>query len=405
MRRRCLGLALIAVLLAAESPAQPAATRAPIGTAPALSPDTPLQCWWRASSGAIRVGEVVEVTLTCAVLESGAVRAVPDESRLSVASVQLAPFEIVGGTHPPDMRSGDWRFSQYTYRLRLIDADVIGRDVKLPPLAIPYRLHSQVGAEAALAGRDLTHLMPPLPVRVVSQVPAEAVDIRDGADASLTRIDALRFRANGFRVAALVLGALGVVAALGAFAPAVRRLRRGRTTVASGVPERVVLGHAADVLDRLAHDAAATGWTEDKLAEAHGAVRVTAAALLGGLRQRRLDPETPAPEGRLILSRRFPRRRTAMTAPLTSEAVGRAVAALPPDAPGHQRRRLEGVRDSLDAITRARYRQGTNLAESAPIDEAVAAARDIARDAARERLWSLRDRVRRAAPASPAPGV
>ena len=70
----------------------------------------------------------------------------PDESRLTVAAMQLAPFEIVGGDHPPDLRAGDRRFFQYRYRLRLIDADVIGRDVKLPPLAIPYRVQSRVGA-------------------------------------------------------------------------------------------------------------------------------------------------------------------------------------------------------------------------------------------------------------------
>ncbi|MBL8135427.1 MAG: hypothetical protein JNL48_02300, partial [Acidobacteria bacterium] len=68
-----------------------------VATAPPLAADTPVQCWWRSSSGAIRVGEVVDVALTCAVLESATVTAVPDESRLAVASVQLTPFEIVDG--------------------------------------------------------------------------------------------------------------------------------------------------------------------------------------------------------------------------------------------------------------------------------------------------------------------
>ena len=118
-------------------------------------------------------------------LERDDVRAVPDESRLTVAAIQLAPFEIVGGSDPPDMRSGDRRFFERRYQIRIIDADVIGRDVKLPPLAIPYRVESRVGAGSTLAGRDLVHLMPQLVFRVVSQVPADATDIRDASDAGL----------------------------------------------------------------------------------------------------------------------------------------------------------------------------------------------------------------------------
>ena len=132
------------------------------------------------------------MSLTCAVLERDDVRAVPDESRLTVAAIQMAPFEIVGGSHPPDLRSGDRRFFERRYQLRIIDPDVIGRDVKLPPLAIPYRVESRVGAGSTLAGRDLVHLMPQLVFRVVSQVPADATDIRDAGDAGLGRIDALQ---------------------------------------------------------------------------------------------------------------------------------------------------------------------------------------------------------------------
>ena len=46
------------------------------------------------------------------------------------------------------------------YSLRLIDADSIGRDVNVPALPIQYRVHSRVGANASLEGRDLTYLMP-----------------------------------------------------------------------------------------------------------------------------------------------------------------------------------------------------------------------------------------------------
>ena len=398
---------LVAAMVGAQPPSPPPATTGPL---PVLSSDQPLQCWWRASPGAVRVGQILEVTLTCAVLETPSVRAVPDESRLSVASVQLMPFEIVGGTHPPDVRSADRRLFQYVYQLRLLGADLFGRDVNLPPLAIPYRVQSQAGSATAQAGRDLVHLMPILPIRVVSQVPADAEDIRDSAEASLARIDTLRFRATAFGAAAMVLGALGLglVAALGALVPAFGRLRTGRTKVAGGVADRLVLRHAAGVLDRLASEAAGAGWTPERLAEAHGAVRLTAASVMrDGVRQVRLGPTAPVPEGRLLVRRRFRRARTAVTAHVTAEAVARVLAAMPLTVPATERSRLERLRDSLDALTRATYVADANLDERAPIDDAVATARDIAREVARERRWSPREWVRPAAspPPSQAPGV
>ena len=66
----------------------------------------PLQCWWRTSAGAVRVGEPFSVVLTCAVLETDEVTVVVDESRLEPSVVQFAPFEVLGGSHGADLRSG-----------------------------------------------------------------------------------------------------------------------------------------------------------------------------------------------------------------------------------------------------------------------------------------------------------
>ena len=204
-----------------------------------------------APSGAIRLGEIVEVSLTCAVLERDDVRAVPDQSRLTVAAIQMAPFEIVGGSDPPDLRSGDRRFFERRYQIRIIDPDVIGRDVKLPPLAIPYRVESRVGAGSTLTGRDLVHLMPQLVFRVVSQVPADATDIRDASDAGLGRIDALSFRASAFRVAALILAGLAVIVALSALPGLLGRLRGDRRRAVAPVSDHAVLQAVAKRLGAL----------------------------------------------------------------------------------------------------------------------------------------------------------
>ena len=78
--------------------------------------DPSLQCWWRTSAGAIRVGEQFSIVLTCAVLETEAATVVVDQSRLEPSVVQFAPFEVLGGSHGADLRRGDRRFFQYEYR-------------------------------------------------------------------------------------------------------------------------------------------------------------------------------------------------------------------------------------------------------------------------------------------------
>src|ERR687889_213127 len=75
----------------------------------------PIRCWWRTSQGAVRIGELFDLSLTCAVLQNDAVQVVPDESRLGNAVIQMAPFEVVSGNHPADLHSANRRFFQYEY--------------------------------------------------------------------------------------------------------------------------------------------------------------------------------------------------------------------------------------------------------------------------------------------------
>src|SRR5262252_5948209 len=89
----------------------------------------PLQCWWRASSGAVRIGEVFTAVLTCAVVETDQVKVVVDESRLEPSVAQFVPFEVLGGQHAADLRNGERRFFQYEYRLRLLAENMFGKDV------------------------------------------------------------------------------------------------------------------------------------------------------------------------------------------------------------------------------------------------------------------------------------
>jgi hypothetical protein len=386
---------LLASLLLATSAVHGAAQPTP--AAARLDEATPFQCWWRSDAGALRIGQVVAVTLTCAALERDDLKAVPDESRLTVAAIQMAPFEIVGGSHPPDLRTADRRVFEYRYQLRIIDADVIGRDVKLPPLSIPYRVESRVGAGATLAGRHLVHLMPQLVFRVVSQVPADATDIRDAGDASLARIDALRFRASALRVATLVLGVLALVAAATALPGLVGRLRGGRAAAATGLSEAAVLRGAAVQLGGILDRHPTGDLDADALAQAHQAARVVAASAAGlGVRQRPLPAGAAVPEGRFEAVGGWRRRRAAVTASATADAVTAAVDALPSGA-AKARARLEQLRDALVTLTRAEYGAATAI-DGGEVAAAVGTARDAAVALARERRWSFR---RPAAPAPP----
>ncbi len=96
--------------------------------------------------------------------------------------------------------------SSTTYQLRIIGRDAIGQDVNVPPLTISYRVHSRVGAAAKLEGRDLSYLLPAMPIRVLSLVPADATDIRDASEASLATVDAWRSRSRHVRAAGVRAG-------------------------------------------------------------------------------------------------------------------------------------------------------------------------------------------------------
>ncbi|MEZ5290737.1 MAG: hypothetical protein R2745_06620 [Vicinamibacterales bacterium] len=381
--------AVLALLVSAA--AAGAQTRPAGAAAPDPGREVPLQCWWRASKGAIHIGEVVDVILTCSALESEAARAVPDETRLTVAAVQMAPWEIVGGTHPADIRAGSRRIFQYVYQLRMLEPTAIGRDVRLPPLLIPYRVESRMGGGTAMAGRDLTQLMPQTPIRIVGQVPGEASDIRDGSAASLGEIAALRFRADAYRTTGTVLAALAGVTVVAALVPVAGRVRRARVGTPGLASDRAVLLWAAAHLDQLAR-AAAGGWPAEAVRDAHATARLVAGARLGrGVRQRRLSRGEAAPEGRLVMQHGLRRSRSAVTASATAGDVARAIDALGPGAGAGERASLERLRDALDILARAQFtREAAGDAPAAGVDEAVRAVRDVARDTARERLLAWR---------------
>lgn len=329
----------------------------------------PIRCWWRTSAGAVHVGEQFDLALTCAVLESEAVSVVVDESRLGNAVVQMAPFEVVSGTHPADLHEGIRRFFQYEYRLRLINPDVVGQDVRVPDIGLHYRVNSKVDGNASVQGRDLMYYLPPAVIRIESLVPDGATDIRDATGASFGSIDALTFRAGLFNIIGLALMAFGALMVLLVL---IRLARGARTRTPADQRElsaSALLGVATRELAAVKRERNASGWTDDLLDRALGAARVAGAGAMGRpINQRVTDAETVGGEGRLMT--RGPRRGTKriVSASATPHDLTGLLARLKPN--DGRRSDLEALRDALTALTAAQYGRPQARPESA-LDEAL----------------------------------
>ena len=357
--------------------------------APAQGVD-PIRCWWQSSAGAITIGESFDVTLTCAVIATESMQVVADESRLGVAAIQMAPFEILGGSHPADAHRLQRKFLQYHYQLRLVSADAIGRDVNVPALAIPYRVHTRVGPAAALEGRDLNYLMPALPIKVLSLVPKEAIDIRDGSDASLGAVESLRFRSSLFQILAVALGAIAAVMAVMALMPLARGAPKAGVIASDRLPDRAVASHAARVLADIQAATAGDGWTDEAVARALASVRVIAAlAIRRPVSEKVLAATAPVPEGRLAVSHgRVRTRRASVSSPVTAADVAVFGSTLDDAASLTHRQHLDGLQSALADLTAAVYRQ-TPVRDAATLSEAVRHALGVASDLQRDRnAWS-----------------
>lgn len=369
-------------------PARPAApVQAPVARPPdRVNGVEPIRCWRQASAGAIAIGETFTVTLTCAIYDGQNAQVVPDESRLNVASIQMAPFEILGGAHPADVRRGFRRFLQYDYQLRIISRDAIGHDVNIPPLTISYRIHSGAGGPAALEGRDLSYLLPMMPIKVLSLVPADAGDIRDASETSLGAVESLRFRASLYRILTYVFGALAAAMAVLALVP----LARPKASVAAArrdeVSDRAVLRAAIGELTDVQSRASTAGWSDEDLTRALASARLVAAAAIGrGISRKPVNGA--APPGRLAISDGILRRRRATVASaVTAEDLRRASASGGFSATRQQA--LDDLAGTLATFSAALYARQPKR-ESDVFDSGVRQAVALAWDVASERpRWS-----------------
>ncbi|MGE3705720.1 MAG: hypothetical protein AB7I13_10640 [Vicinamibacterales bacterium] len=369
----------------APSPAYPQATPPATGATAPAAPSAgsnvetdPIRCWTRASAGAVRIGEVFTVTLTCAVLETELVQVVPDETKLAVTVAQMNPFEVAGGNHPADIRTNSRRFFQYDYRIRMINPDAIGQDVAIPLLQITYRVNSRVQGNQAQQGREMTYILQPLWVKVVSMVPRDASDIRDTRDASFDRIEGIQFRAGVLEIVAITLVVLGGIMTLLALLGLLRRARKRTRTAEDRMMGRPALLRLAARELAQVQKAAAGGWTDALVNQAMSALRIAAAgALERPISQRFVGPDDQPGEGRFIVRPLGRLKRIAVSAPTTAEDVSQALARLRPNASASRRQLLEELQEALSSLAAAQY--GRPGADRAHLDETVRKAADLAR--------------------------
>jgi hypothetical protein len=364
--------------------------------APAQTVQTdPLQCWWRTSAGAVRIGEPFTVFLTCAVLETDEVTVVPDQTRLEPSVVQFAPFEVLGGSHGADLRSGQRRFFQYEYRLRLIADGMFGKDVALPETKISYRVQSKVGQKTSLQGRDQTYMMPAQSMKVLSLVPSDAADIRDTSSAeTFGDIDQRAFRANLFTVIGSVLFVLAGLMTLLALVRLFQRYRKPTVASKQLIGDMAILNGVGRELSSVQRGRDGGGWTPELASRALGALRIAATYAIGRpvsqmpASRMLADGSEAAEPGRLILKAGWPRgKRIAVSGAVTPQTVTRVLA-----LPGNTAARtslLESVSRALAALTVATFSRAGAL-DDAALDEALATTKQLVRRMKFEQLWFMK---------------
>lgn len=380
--KRLVLLCVLAVAAPLAVHAQPAATPPPVTNVEV----DPIRCWWKTNTGGIRTGETFTLALTCAVLENEAVQVVPDESHLGAAVIQMAPFETVGGAHPADLRSGQRRFFQYEYNLRIINPDVIGRDVRIPDMVIHYRINSRIAANAAVQGRDLVYVLPPQSVRVSSLVPGDATDIRDASGESFGTSEALAFRASVLEITAIALISFGSLMVLLVLVRIARGSRRRTAVDQHSVSPGGMIGLALRDLGAVQREREQQGWTEPLIDRALGATRVAAAAALGRpINQRAVTREEQPGEGRLIRSAGRRAKSRTISSSVTAGTLDRAIARLPESDPD-RKQLFEEFRGALATFGSRQYGRSTEF-DTAALDGALSAATDAARRVRAQHRW------------------
>jgi len=344
----------------------------------------PITCWWKTDRSAVHVGEQFTLLLTCSVIDTARITVEADVSEFDPSAIALVPFEVLGGTRFEDIQAPPRRYFQYAYTMRLVGDEFFGQDVDIPSMEVTYNVNLTSGDQTngdQTEGVERRYELPSLPIRLLSLVPATATDIRDPSSETFGDIETRRFRATAALVAS---GIFFVAAVLLLGLAAVRIMVRYRTrvpAVARLLSSGKVLRGCLSAVDRLRSDVAREGWTPELGQRVLVLLRICGAIALGRpIAQTVVDDDVPEREGQLVLRKgRLRPKRTMVSAPTTVAAVAAELA-----TGGGQDPRatavLEGIRDSLNVFSAARYGRSGQLQRDgfdAALDRGASAIRGL----------------------------
>lgn len=364
--------------------------------APATAPDAgslevePIRCWWKTSKSSVIVGERFTLTLTCGIAETDRVKAVADLNQLQPTAIQLPPFEIVSGVRHEDVQAPPWRYVQHEYVVRLLGDSFFGKDVDIPALKITYHIESSIGGAAE--GRDLTYVLPPLPMRVSSLVPLKADDIRDASHDTFADIQERRARSTSELTAAAIFFAFAGVFVVLAAVRFLGRYRVRTPGAARRLPTGAVLTGCLNAVGQLKTEVERDGWTQELAGRALTALRIAGAIALGApVTQTIVATSVSGRDGQLVVPKGMLRRKRALiSTPTTAGAIASALGKSAGAAPSSRTQAiLTDLQDSLRQFTTARYgRDG--LLDTAALDTALDTGAQAMRRLRTVTLWPMR---------------
>jgi hypothetical protein len=348
-----------AALLMALAITRPVDARQVPGPRPGEIETAPIRCWWKTDRTSIRVGERFALTLTCSVIETRSVTVVPTLTQLDPGALQIPPFEVIGGSRRDDVVSAPWRYIQYEYSVRFLGEGYFGQDLTIPPVTVTYAIRA---TGTGVEGRDLSYILPSIPLRVMSLVPRETGDIRDASAETFADVESRQFRSRTAFIVSAILFAAAVALLLVGAVRLFGRTRRRQPGAVRALPPVLVLNRCVQGLNALRSDVARDGWTPALARRASTMLRIAGALALGRpIAQAAVDRSAPERDGQVVVTRGLVRRRrAAVSAATTSQAIAKAL------ENGHRtspetRAVLEKLRGSMDVLSPAAYGRAAEM--------------------------------------------
>src|SRR5215475_7945471 len=348
----------------------------------------PIRCFWKTDRSSIIVGERFTLVLTCGIIDTDAIKAVPDFNQLEPSTIGLLPFEVVKGVRHEDVKAAPWRYIQYEYTVRTIAEGLFDKDLNIPPVKITYHIQSSIGGGST--GRDQTYQLPPITMRIASLVPAKNADIRDAASNTFADIENRRVRSTGEVVVAAIAFGFAVVLLGLAVVRVIGRYRVRTPAAERPLGLSAVLRGVLREAGRVKEDAAA-GWTPELVSRALTVLRIGGAVALGRpVTQAIVDSDVAPREGQLALRKGlFRSRRSLVSNATTPQTITRARAKTNGRIDARTAELLKQFEESLAVLSAARY--GRNAAvPSSELDSAFENGAEALKKLRVARMWPMR---------------